>query len=196
MNPHTHQAEVKPEVAENQSALAETLNKLFEDIEALENLSVENAVQAKARAILFGHTLNNAKRNKNLIPSGDWSTWISRNCKFDIRTAQRYMSLATHESLLTSCKSIRECYLLLESNNKQKRVNGNVRATTPEGNTIPKNEINYDPFHEAKLAEQELREVFEGNKEHHDYPEMIKLLIPLVEIYNAYHESQERVVVE
>lgn len=114
------QTKTKTETKKTQSIASQqelkTLKKAINDghktIELLATKTIEQASQAVTEGILEGERLLRAKK---LVPYGGFNRWIKENCKsISLRTAQRYMTLATRKAhLLKTDLGLRQAYALV-----------------------------------------------------------------------------------
>ena len=81
-----------PSSGERAPSLAEIAKRMNAEYAEL----VANGVVLKA--IAFGEGLTSTKHNK--VGYGLWGSWLAANCKFNERTAQRYMDLAAKKQKL------------------------------------------------------------------------------------------------
>ena len=79
-------------LASGQPTLPETAQRLNADYAAI----VANGIVLKA--IAFGELLTRTKDKE--VGYGLWGSWLAANCKFNERTAQRYMDLAAKKAKL------------------------------------------------------------------------------------------------
>ena len=93
-------------------ALKRQINEGHETIEALVKKAKDKANEAITEAVLTGEHLIKAK---TLVPYGQFQRWLKENCKaISIKTAQRYMTLATRKSqLLKTDIGLRQAYALV-----------------------------------------------------------------------------------
>ncbi|MGO8678728.1 MAG: DUF3102 domain-containing protein [Limisphaerales bacterium] len=102
---------------------AATLNDLQAKIESADAIAIQNGKVALELAINAGTILRQAK---GVVHYGTWKKWLAENVtKVTERTAQNWMKLAKHASILADCQSLNEAYLLLRIKKKP--------AVNPEG---------------------------------------------------------------
>ena len=141
-----------------------------------------------------------------------WRKWCDKNITGNLpdlsyQTITRYIQLyqfnVSHVTDMEECESIREAYhkfdiVRLKSKGPENRepmpLNFPDEHETPQPEE-PIQEIPKDPFQEMLRLEEELRKLYVENERHQDYVEMVKLLKPLVKIYNKHHHEETEVTV-
>ena len=78
-----------PQDAPKTASRLEDLARQARDAHAAAGQAVSDAVH---HALTAGRALIAAKK---LVPEGEWVRWVSRNCNFTVRHAQRYMKLVS-----------------------------------------------------------------------------------------------------
>jgi Protein of unknown function (DUF3102) len=176
------------------SKLVEQINNLTVQIQSEELLSKTHGKLCLELALKTGEILSDCE---DIIPYGQWVQWVKDNVKhIEYQTVTRYIKMynMSHDTDLTECESIREAYILCGIIPKKlpKKETEPVKKKKPT--IVPEPVIvtptKKDPFQEVERLEFELRTVFLNNPDIEYYDEMIKLLRPLVQIYNKHIESQ------
>lgn len=178
-----------------QSATA--INKMSLEIQTNEILARTHGKICLNLAIKTGGLLLDCKNEVNSKSRGKWEKWVDDNLDVSSKTAGRYIQLfeyqQTHVSALDECESIREAYLLsgiIPLPKKKEPPTGQSTERPVKSEEDSGDKIEEPPFDKVVRLEQELRTVFVDNPNLDYYGEMIKLLIPLVTIYNDYHDEQ------
>lgn len=92
--------------------LKKAINDGHDAVEMIVERTKDEANSAVTEAILVGERLH---RVKKIVPYGSFLRWLKDNCKkISVRTAQRYMTLATRKaSLLKTDLGLRQAYALI-----------------------------------------------------------------------------------
>lgn len=99
-------------VQQELKTLKKAINDGHEAIELIVAKTKEKANEALTEAILEGERLAKVKK---LLPYGAFTRWLKENCKkISVRTAQRYMTLATRKAqLLKTDIGLRKAYAMI-----------------------------------------------------------------------------------
>lgn len=207
----TSPVEIKPIVIpvkqpDELTSIVERINWLSEEIQTNDLLSKKHGVIAVQLVIETGGLLWDCREK---LKHGDWMKWVMENIKhLSYETVNRYIRLfeLSHVTDLKDCESLREAYILtgilkvpIVDEEKDNNPNSPPKQK-PKSNFIPNGNggtepvITEIPFDKVKRLEQELRTVFVENENVGYYDEMVKLLVPLVQIHQKHiqnHESPE-----
>jgi hypothetical protein len=176
------------EQKKNLDELLPLIRQSHETTTTCDKLCKEQGWKSIQSAITTGQYLTEAK---SLVVHGEWTNWLKTNFVFSPKTAENYMRLADpkHVSVLNGCPTLRQAYIrcgICQPNKVDEEPTPEKEPGETKTTTVTTKEPT--PFDKAVKLERSLRRLF---TEENINGEMIKLLKPLVEIYNEYYEKLE-----
>jgi len=196
---------VEPSSKTNKSKLNELrdkVNTLHKDLENNEVLSRSHGKITLNYALKSGELLDELQDQFEY--ENGWKKWVEENIIVDYKTVRNYIRLWEHQvkhvSPYENCESLREAYIICGvvkvKIHKEKKGQPTVEVKDGEDEPIDEEkeeEVKEPPFETVKRNVEQLIMVFDNNPNHRDIVEMVKLLKPLVSIYNKHtvEENEE-----
>ena len=118
---------VPPNPSSDRATMSNSLPEIAQRLNAEYAAIVANGIVPKA--IDFGERLNRTKEKE--VGYGLWGSWLAANCKFNERTAQRYMDLAAKKNKLPLTDPTRMSDLSLNEAFRMVASKATARSASP-----------------------------------------------------------------